>query len=515
MAFCTKCGAKLEDGALFCTSCGTKVEAAVEEVKETATETVEEVVEEVKETATETVEEVKEEVKETAAAVEEKVEEVKAEAPTANTANTTNNAQTISSTSTGVDVSELKEKIKNIPKFVWGIVAAAIVAIIAISIVVSNIKHTLNINDYLDVQFTGYDTIGKCEADWSEDFWEAFYDKAGKVPASSSYDTMMKKLKYEVTPTEGLSNGDTVEVKWKVDTKYFKKHYGLNIKCDDKKHKVDGLEEVDTFDPFDGIEITYSGVEGQGRAAFTVTSDDPIYSDLDFYIDNSYNLKTGDTITVELQMRGVYGEDEIIDKCAEKYGEVPSAFEKKVKVEGLGRYVTKASELNDKNLAPLRRTADDALTQETTSWDETASLGGTKFLGTYVLTEKNHGDNMVFLVYEVTVNFNYEGQSDSCTYYTYVKFRDVTINDKGELGCDTSNFSKNYNSFRYESSIKESKYWTNTYYLDGFEKISALNDDIVTGNLARYDSDTNVSMSEGSSDDTSAEDAAAEEDSDN
>ena len=480
MAFCVKCGSKLEEGALFCTNCGNKVAAEATEVKE----------------------EVKEEVKVESNATEAKAEASTASTSTNNTTNTTSTASTTTSTSTNANVEAAKEKLKAVPKKVWAIAVLVIVALIVLNAFINYRKHILDLNKYLDVQFVGYEELGKCEADWSGDFWEDFYDKASKIPSSSNYDIMMKKLKYEVSPTEGLSNGDKVEVKWNVDKKYFKKHYGLNIKCDDNKIKVDGLETVDTFDPFDGIKVVYTGLEGSGNASVEITSDDPIYSELEFSFENGYHLSTGDKITCELQMRGYYNEDEIIERCAEKYGEIPSSFEKEYTVEGLGHYVEKCSELTKKNLKPLQRTADDVLVEKTADWnrDGVITMSSTKYLGAYVLMAKDKSSNKVYLVYEVTVDFDEHEQHDSCTYYTYVEFVDVTINDDGELSCDFGRYHDTPDSFSYESTIEDT-YWNETYYLNGFEKISLLNDDIVTGNLSRYDSDTNVSMKESKTED--------------
>ena len=91
MAFCTKCGKPLSDGAKFCTACGNPVSAApvvtespkVEEVIEVVAPVVEETVVEtvapvVEETVVETAAAVEETVTETAAAVEETVTETTA-----------------------------------------------------------------------------------------------------------------------------------------------------------------------------------------------------------------------------------------------------------------------------------------------------------------------------------------------------------------------------------------------------------------------------------------------------
>lgn len=496
MAFCTNCGSKLSEGAKFCANCGTKVEE-ITVVEETIIETT------VEEQTSNDETNVEEQTINTETNVKEQTnnDETNAEEPlVASEANISEEATSSESNSQttealqSVDVTAAKQKIKAIPKFVWALVIVVILAIIALSIFLSQRKHTLDINDYIEVEFTGYDSMGKCNADWSVDFWDAFYEKAAKIPASSDYDIMIKKLKYDISSTEGLSNGDKVTVKWNVDTSYFKKYYGLNIKSPDKVYKVSSLEEVETINPFDGIEIVFSGIEGEGRADYTVTSTDPIYDDLDFYIHDQIYLSTGDTIVVELEMQDAYSEDNIIDECASKYGKIPTQFEKKYTVSGLGKYVTKADELTEENMKKLLQTSEDALEEETTgyTWDRGASMTKKNYLGTYVLTEKNHGDNKVYVVYQVTVDIDIYDQTDRLTYYTYVQFSDVTIQDDGTIDCDASYYYRPY-SFTYDAEIEDS-YWTVRYSFDGYETLSELDDDIVTGNLSRYDSDTNVSM---------------------
>ena len=501
MAFCTNCGAKLVEGALFCAQCGHKVivtnepENTTEEINAQVSET-----EEIKAEANEAekVEEVIDQANESAvngeapkasAELNEAKAETKKKATNEEAASVKENTEKVASKAKGT--------FKKIPVFVWPIAVLVLAGIIALSILISQKKHTMDLNEYLDVQFLGYNTIATCDAQWNDDFWGDFYAKAAKEPsgpASKTVDIIQKKFKYTIKPNKGLSNGDKVTITWNVDKKYFKKHYGLNIKCEDKTIKVEDLEKITTFNPFDGIKINFSGIDGDGRADYEVISDDPMYTDFDFYISDDYNLSNGDVIKVELQMRGLYSDEEMTDACAEKYNMAPTQFVKKYTVKGLGKYVSNVSELTDKNLKPLLRTADDAITEETLNWrwKEGMTQGARKYIGAYVLTEKNHGDNKVFLVYEANVNMEYEGDTDSCRYYTYIEFDDVSITSDGKLSCDTSYYSRP-SAFDYKSSIGTG-FLRKTYYLVGFETLEQLNDSIVTGNLARYDSNTNVNL---------------------
>lgn len=452
MAFCVKCGTKLSDGAGFCANCGSKVEE-VKEVKEEILEDNSEAVSEAKQVD--------------------------------------NNSAPVMTTADNVEAA--KAKLKSVPKFVWLIIVLILAGIIALSVFMNMQSHTLNLNDYLEVEFTGYETIGKCKAEWSMEYWDAFYKKAAKIPSTHDFDLEDKKLQYEISPAEGLSNGDTVTITWKVDKEYFKKHYGLNLKCEEETFKVKGLKKVETFNPFDGIEVLYEGIEGKGSVGYKVVSDDPVYDDLDFRFEDGYKLSNGDTVVCELSMVGAYDEDSTVEECAEKYDLVPTQFKKKYTVKGLGHYVSDVNELTEDNLKPLLKTAEETFEEQTVnwSWEDVATLKSTDFLGSYVLTEKAGDENIVYLVYEVTVDFDELGQHDSCTYYTYVSFTNVTINEDKELGYDTTYHSMPSESYLYESSIEDT-YWYQSYSIRGFESLSKLDDYIVKGNLSRYDSDTNV-----------------------
>ena len=409
--FCENCGAKIDDGAAFCTECGAK--QSVPEVAPGFTPQ-----------------------------------------PTATSTAATNVAPAV----------PVSEKMKKVPVYVWIIAAVVIVALIAGGIFLNIRKHTININDYVTVEFDGYDSMGKATVEIDEQFWVDLYEKTDfkdkkKVEREEDFEgdeeligwwmryAVDSKIKYEVDPANKLKNGDEVEVSYKVKTDAIKKKYGVTIKAEDKKFTVEGLKKVKSFDPFEGIKVTYSGLDGNGTAKVEVTGNDEVYSAYSYSLSKNYDLSTGDKITVTYASG--YSEKELKENCAERFGKVPSATEKEYTVEGLGHYVTDVSELNAKSLAEVITYAQDEIEYDS-GFDGNATVNSTDYLGAYLFSKEGDG-NYVYLVFEVNADVeDEEGDSESFTYYAVVSITDVFINEDKE--CDYSNFyGVDYHSAEYES----------------------------------------------------------------
>lgn len=370
---------------------------------------------------------------------------------------------------------------------IGGVVLAALIVLI---VFVKMQSGSINLNKYVTVDFEGYDTVGKAVVTIDPEFYDDFQDKAKKGSYVDEW-TLQDYITYTTDPEANLSNGDEVSVKWDVNAKYLKKKYGVNVKYKDSTYKVKDLEEVDLFSPFDNIEVVFTGIDGNGQCEITVTGKDAVYKQLEFRADNSYDLSEGDEVVITMQSKDYLYDQELSEWIADKYGVVPDMTEKTYTVEGLGNYVTEASQITEENIQDIKKHAEDVLTQEYNDSSEGISLTESVFKGVYVLTEKTSGENKVYLVYQLTNQFEDEGQTDSCTYYTYVEYDDVVINPAGELSTNLSYYNKCYNSYRYTSSI-ESGWWANAYYLYGYETLEELNDDVVTGNLANYNADSSV-----------------------
>lgn len=103
------------------------------------------------------------------------------------------------------------------------------------------------------------------------------------------------------------------------------------------------VPQLQDFDPFEYLEITFSGVEGDATASYTIIeSEYEFMDDLSFYFDRRNYLSTGDEIT--LSVYG-YGLDD--------YGYQLSVTEKTFVVSGLSTYATDHEDLSEEAKAQL------------------------------------------------------------------------------------------------------------------------------------------------------------------
>ena len=523
--FCENCGTKLEDGTLFCTNCGAKQSQAIapdfkpeETVVEEATQAAQE-----SEKVEEVVTEAQEPVAEASEAVAGEVAQAAEQVPPVQPGQQYNQQQGFNQQpgqqynqqqgfnqqpgqqfnqqpgqqfnqqggfapkqpGTGMDKSLLIKIL-----IIVGVVVVALIGVIAFLKVRAN---TINLNKYVEVEFTGYDTVGNVEVTIDPSFYDDLYDKSGTYASEWELEDY---ISYTVDPDSSLSNGDVVTIDWKVNEKYIKKHWGIKVKYSESEtYTVKDLEEVEVFSPFgDDVTISSVGIEGDGEVVVEVNSDKEVYKKLTYYISGNYNLSEGDTVTIQLESSNYDTGDALVEYCAENFGMVPDATEYEYTVTGLGSYVTECSQLTDDNLADMKSQAVDVIKSQYTDADDGVAVENAEFKGTYVLSSKYdsyYTNNYVYLVYYVTVSETEDGQSDSFSFYTYISFSNVSINDDGVLGVNLGNYGRTYHSITHESSISNG-YWTNRYYFYGYESVSDMTSDIETDNLADYNVDNDV-----------------------
>lgn len=352
---------------------------------------------------------------------------------------TSSNSADATSTLPKVDVSNVSEKVKALPKKTIGIVCAAVVALIAIVAIATNSAKTINLNDYLTVEAEGYDGRGRAKTTID---WDAIEQKYGtKVSFTSAAKNEYGGLLSMMTPIEGvqecvsiqlsesseLSNGDTIEYTWDIDddlTKYVK----CKVKYKDGTFNVSGLEEITTFDPFTGVGVSFSGTAPNGRCELTNTpSDNGLY----YGLENGYNVSNGDTVTVTVSYGG--GSE---DSYIEQYGKLPTTMSKDFVVEGLDEYVTTYADIDENLIADMKTQSEDTISAYVAkSYDKTSSLNGLEYVGYVFCGSKSDVDywstyNALYLIYRGNAA-NTEGKFDSADVYFPVEFTDFLKNSDG------------------------------------------------------------------------------------
>lgn len=243
--FCPHCGTALSADAAFCGNCGTKqVAEAAKPAAENLTPTV----------------------KPATAGTVKKTEAVAAAAP--------------------------KKKMSKgvIIGIVAGVVAFFGLIAALLSFIYCNVIYTtLDMRDGIAVELTGLN--GGAKANYSIAFSENPND-------ADAWDTLLEDAEIICAPEEGISNGDEVTVQVIANPEYLRAHR-IRIKHAEFTVTAEGLEDGIPYDLFKDVKLTYTGVSPY----LTVSVDDDacdefIQDYVYFTIDNRYERKNGDTVTV-------------------------------------------------------------------------------------------------------------------------------------------------------------------------------------------------------------------------
>ncbi len=491
---CSACGAVLVDGIMFCPNCGTPVEqqeakteaSTVEETEKTTVEETANAIGEAKDEETKVEDFAKEQIQE-AKANEEKVEaivgeekeevaeEVKEEA--AQPVQPTQAAQPVQQAagqgSAATDALMGKIKAFGTAK-IAAILGGILAVIIVISIIVSNHKTTINLEDYVKVKVEGYDESGEAEIDWNDDkldkaILEAMgYDADDEdevVDAYSDYLEVKGAISFRANKTEGLSNGDKIKVTIKFDNDVAGDH-GIKFKGEAYEYTVKGLEELREVDPFEGLTVTFDGKSPGARAHFEYSGEDFIYS-YQFSADKEDELKVGDKIKVTCDVSEYTLEDE---------GVKLSSTEKEYTVEGVDAYFDTLADVESEALTDIKTDTEAVITSYFAEHKDYIAQSGLTYEGCYMLIDKDgdtwYGYNTLYVIYSATVSSKEKGHDKKfkpTKVFFPVKYTEVIKDKDGKITWNRSDYSP------IEGSTKLQYSWSNVDgYTDGKDMYAEL-----------------------------------------
>lgn len=434
--FCKKCGAENDNGAKFCKSCGAPLDSNGDD---------------------------------------HRVE---------GSSSSSSENQDKTPLSANAAISNLAEKSKKLSKKALIGICGAVVAIIAIIVIASNAGKTINLNDYVTVEATGYDGYGT--ASISID-WDAIEKKYGKKIAYTSaskktlggfsslmtpLDTLEASVSVQLDQDRNLSNGDTINYSWSV-VDDISKVIKCKLKYKDGTYTVSELEKLDTFDAFADVEVTFSGISPNGQAAITYNGSD--LSSYDFRCDKTSGLKNDDKITVSLSNTDM-------EDYATILGKIPAATSKIYTVSGLQEYVTSYADITDTFIENTKKEAEDTIYSYAAShFSKTSALNNLEYAGyIYNCLKDDRGLNSVhnalYLIYKGDVS-NSEGAFSTTKVYFPVQFANIL---KAEDDCS---FTDN-NGIKGHSPLDSG--WDST---DGYTNPLTCYTEIVESNRDDYTSE--------------------------
>lgn len=408
----------------------------------------------------------------------------------------------------GIDV---KNKNKKNLKGVLIAGAVILVALLVVVLVVTK-KTTINLNDYVTIEFSGYDTLGKATYEFDKEaFCDDYEDKVkiNKKKMDSEleelYDYLSDDMDCEillyscvdgkVKEASGLSNGDTVTYKWDCNDELAKENFNVKLKYKDIEVKVEGLEKAKLVNPFESINIVYTGIAPNGSVQVEKNSNEPIIKNIYFEITPNSGLKNGDEVTVRVQNAGD------ASYYVENYGAILSETEKTYTVEGLDCYVQSASEISDDILEKMKKQAEDSFYAKAARWDERVTATNVAYIGNYFLKPKfNSGsyDNYIYLIYKIDTTFENDVHSENVSFYYYVKFTDIMKLSDGSCSVDLSSYdtASEWNGFNHEFKWGEAWNEKVTLTYPGYESVDTMFNKLVTAVVSDYEYENNVAESE-------------------
>lgn len=307
----------------------------------------------------------------------------------------------------------------------------------------SNNPVKINLNDYVTVDFDGYDLAGYASAKFDKEQFlldhinnisfnkeniQVYRELYGNADDSAA-NAILKWISVSVKTEGNLSNGDTITTEWNIDKEKLNTYFVWEYSCTSQSYTVEGLKDAKTFDPFENIEVTFSGTAPYAEAsvsnywsnyggAYTVTPGN--------------NLKNGDTVTVTYTCE---------DKATmiAQYGKYPASYERTYTVKGLNTYVQSMSEVSDADFDKLLTNAREKI------WViGYGNYKDAKYCGNYFFTAKNqpaHGiyflqwcglpvGNAVCFVFEHPKT-GYDNETQ--TAYTVIALENLMVDDNGNL----------------------------------------------------------------------------------
>ena len=359
------------------------------------------------------------------------------------------------------------------------VIAVVVVAIVAL-VVVKNQKKKVNINDYISVEYNGYETAGTAYVDFDETgFSEAVIKAQGKklknvkslddldwsdltdLMGSSNWD-LIDSITFDVKPDSDLSNGDvvTVTASWNED---YEKKAGVKILSKEQEFTVEGLEEVKEVDPFEDIEVTFSGTPPYVYPNWTNNSDDDYLRYLWFNFEDYDSLDVGDTVTLTV--------DES-EENALANGYKFTQTSKEYIVSGVDSYVTSAADISADNLDSMKNEATDVLDAYFANNNSYIGNSGFSYEGSYYLVAKNSdtwGDtNVLYLVFSTTVT-SAENAFEPTVVYFPVKYTNIMALSDGSQNFNTCGDIEGYTDLEYDDG------WDNVEgYTDGAQMFNDL-----------------------------------------
>lgn len=353
-------------------------------------------------------------------------------------------------------------------------------------------KKEVDVMAGIEVEFSGVEGYGTARIANTDAWEESAFEAAGikekldadseeVIEATQAAFVIEEAVRFEISPTENLSNGDVVTVTAIVDNESVE-DYKIAFKGDKKTFTVEGLKEVEQIDLFDGVSVEFSGF-----APYVKASINDKHTNSDIYVtyslDRSENLTMGDTVTVTAK----YDEESLLQK-----GYMAAESTKEFVVDECDRYVTVLEEIPEDIIGKMNKQFEDAFRANVAkTWSNPDTLNSIEFVGNYLLTAKEGTDvgekNICYGIYKISVST----EDEDFDYYSYCQFKNIIILKDGTCSVELTNYTMPEGSAFFGKAYGEAFAKGGLGYA-GYEELDSLFSNCVTKNIEKYEYESNV-----------------------
>ena len=318
-------------------------------------------------------------------------------------------------------------------------------------------KTTVDLNKYVTIETSGYDSMGTATYHFDEDAFKEDYGKKIKINKDkangsemlfwgSSVEALLDVcIDESLDKRSGLSNGDTVTLTWDCEDGTAEEYFNVKLKYSDMEQKVSGLTVVDKINPFDYVDVAFSGTSPNGTVVITPDYNQAEMQYVKFSADKSSGIKTGDPVVVKASISGS------VDTFVEKFGTVLSETEKTYVADQLPFYITNVNEIPQDIMDKMIAEGEDAYRAHVAKvWNNPEYLQNIVYAGNYFLTKKEgikaSDNNYLYLVYEATAY--HADPEQTLNFYFAVYYKDIMAQADGTIEVDPTSYQAINDTFR-------------------------------------------------------------------
>lgn len=339
-------------------------------------------------------------------------------------------------------INNIKSKKKINPLVIAGIAGVCLALVVVILFVTR--KPTINLNDYLTVEVSGYDTRGTVSYDFDdealkEDYGDIIEKKMDKETLSkfgmNKYakfigvqGLIMNCIDGSFDKRSELSNGDTVTFSWECDDEVAQETFGVKLKYSDVEVEIEDLEVLDIVNPFEDVKVVFTGAEPNIEAEIVYENENAENDMFSLIVVPSKMLSNGDKVVLRLENN--YEEE----YYTRKYGIFLTETSKEYIVENMPKYITEDRDLKAENVQNLLTEAKTMLKQESDAY--------------VYMYNKNYwytssSTNRLYMLFQV------KKQDGMLDYYKIVTFDNLMVSGDGEISYEKSDVTTSYDYTTY------------------------------------------------------------------